>query len=173
MTYEENVTALSERTATAIEGLWTLHQEGRLNFDEFRTSASGLLAGARAKGVSISELTLAGYLQQALGRVPAFAGIQLADAAPRLELAVATIAGSDLDTVMQLRRLAVSEVLGSAAQGFSEAIRRSPHVDRYTRGLDSGACELCRWLYKDGYEYPASQPMHTHKGCKCHPVPTI
>lgn len=171
MTYEDNVTALSERTASAIEGLWVKHQDGGLSFDEFRTAASGLLAGARAKGVSISELTLAGYLQQSLGMVPAFAGLQLVDAAPRLEAAVLTIAGSNLDTVMQLKRLATSEVLTAAAEGFSEAIRRSPHVDRYTRGLDSGACELCRWLYKDGFEYPASKPMHTHTGCKCHPVP--
>ncbi|MBG6224728.1 hypothetical protein IWX63_001290 [Arthrobacter sp. CAN_A2] len=171
MTYEQNVSTLATRTADAIEGLWTRHREGQLSLDEFKQSTSLLLTAARAKGVAVSELTLAGYLQEALGFVPAFAGLPVVDVTPRLEKALTTITTSDLDTVMQLRRLGESEVLEAAANGFSEAIRLNPRVTGYTRGLEADHCELCMWLYKDGYVYPADKPMNTHKGCKCHPVP--
>lgn len=171
MSYEDNVKGLAERTSAALEGLWVRHKEGALSADEFQRTAAVMLSTARARGVAIAELTLGGYLQQALGRVPAFVGVATADTADRLTKAVATIASSELDTAMQLTRLAVSEVLDAASTGFSSAIKSHPAVKGYTRGVEADACELCTWLYKDGYVYPSEQPMDTHTGCMCHPVP--
>lgn len=173
MTYEENVTALAERTVSAVGSLFDDYTAAQLTYAEFSVTTSTLISTAMAQGVTLAELTLGGYLEQALGYVPAFAGVAPQDAASRLATALATITASDLDTRMQLERLARSEVLDSAATGFDEAIKRNPHVDRYTRGLESNACELCVWLYKDGYPYPVTKPMHRHPGCTCHPVPVI
>lgn len=171
MSYEENVTGLAERTSADLERLWARHMEGALSADEFQRTAAVMLSTARARGVTLAELTLGGYLQEALGHVPAFVGVATADTADRLTKAVATITASDLDTAMQLRRLATAEVLNAASTGFSSAIKAHPAVKGYTRGLESDACELCTWLYKDGYVYRSEQPMHTHTGCMCHPVP--
>lgn len=171
MSYEENVKGLAQRTSDELEALWARHMEGALSVDEFHRAAAVMLSTVRARGVAIAELTLGGYLQEALGHVPAFVGVATADTADRLTKAVATITASELDTPMQLRRLAVAEVLDAASTGFSSAIKSHPAVKGYTRGLESDACELCTWLYKDGYVYPANQSMHTHTGCVCHPVP--
>lgn len=173
MTYETNVAALGEKTSNLIEGLWVKHMTGVLSFDEFSVTATRLLVSAQAKGVAISELTLAGYFQQAGLAVPAFQGLQTVASTDGLQKAVATIAASDLDTVMQLRRLATAEVMEAAGNGYQKAMKGYKQIKGYTRGLDSGACELCRWLYKDGFVYPADQKMHRHKGCLCHPVPTF
>lgn len=173
MSYEDNMKALAGRSADKLEALWTRHQEGILSLDEFQRAAAVTLSTIRARGVAIAELTLGGYLQNALGRVPAFVGVATADTAERLTKAVATISASDLDTGMQLRRLATSEVLDAASSGFSTAIKEHPNVRGYTRGLESDACELCTWLYDDGYVYSSDQPMNTHTGCVCHPVPVI
>lgn len=48
----------------------------------------------------------------------------------------------------------------------------STKVRGYRRGVNPGCCELCFWLYKEGYVYPIDQPMHRHTGCRCVPVPT-
>lgn len=173
MTYEANVAALGEKTAKIIEGLWATHQAGGLSFEEFSATATRVLVSAQAKGVAISELTLAGYFQQAGLAVPAFQGLQAVDSTDGLSKAVNTIAASELDTVMQLKRLATAEVFEAAGNGYQKAMQRQKRVKGYTRGLDSGACELCRWLYKDGFVYLAEQPMNRHKGCLCHPVPAF
>lgn len=173
MTYEENVKALADRTSAALTALWDGREELELDFYEFRAAAGSLLAAANAKGVTIAQLTLAGYLQQELRYIPPFAALKVEDAAPRLEKALTTITESPLDTTMQLVRLARSEVLKAAGNGFYEAVKFSPYVDYYTRGLESNACQLCIWLNKEGFEYPVGQEMYMHPGCTCHPVPVF
>lgn len=173
MTYDANVKALAEGAAEQVDRLFSALGAGKLSYDEFAQAAATVISAAMGKGSTLAELTLAGYLQKALGYVPAFAAVPPSIAAERLLKAISTITASELDTRMQLDRLARSEVLKSAASTYDEAIRRSSHVRAYTRGLEADACELCVWLYKDGYEYPANQPMHRHTGCTCHQVPVI
>lgn len=173
MSYETAIGGLADRTSDAVEALWGRHQEGVLSFDDFTRSATRLIVGAQAKGIAVGELTLAGYFQQAGLAVPAFRGIQVIDATAGLTKAVGTIAASEIDTVMQLRRLAHSEVLEGSQKGYGKALKSHKRIEGYTRGLNAGACELCHWLAKDGFVYPAGQEMFTHKGCLCHQVPAF
>lgn len=173
MSYEDNIKGLGERVAGVIEGLWTTHSSGGLTFEEFRSSAVQVLSAAQQKGAAVAELTLAGYFQQAGLAVPAFTAVVAPDESERLAKSVATVAASDLDSVMQLRRLATSEVYEAAGNAFQRATRDQPRVKGYTRGLESGACQLCVWLAKEGYVYPDKQPMHRHTGCLCHPKPAF
>ena len=48
----------------------------------------------------------------------------------------------------------------------------SATIRGYRRGVNPDCCELCFWLWKEGYVYPVEQPMHRHTGCRCVPVPT-
>lgn len=166
MTYEQNVSKLSERASKAIAGLYQKHLEGDFDRAEFQRMAATLVSQVNAKAAIISELTLGGY-GGGLVSTP------VQDVSARVAGALTTILDSDLDTVMQLQRLAGSEALSSASSAFGEAIKRSPDVEGYTRGLDSNACELCEWLNKDDFVYPANRDMYTHPGCLCHPVPTF
>lgn len=166
MTYEQNVSRLGARAGTAIEGLYTRHLAGDFTAAEFQSMAATLVSQVNAKGAVIAELTLGGY-GGGLISTP------VQDVSERVMEALDTILGSDLDTAMQLRRLANNEAINSASSAFSEAIKQSPDVEGYTRGVESDACELCQWLNKDDFVFPAAQEMSTHPGCLCHPIPAM
>jgi hypothetical protein len=106
----------------------------------------------------------------------------------RLTKAVLTLAdelpreATDLDRV---ERLARDEPIQAAQRGYQDGIRlqqeeveRTPErsastaVVGYRRGINPDCCELCFWLWKEGFVYPIDQPMHRHVGCRCVPVPT-
>ncbi len=90
----------------------------------------------------------------------------------RLTKAVKTLASQD-DASARLERLAVDEPVAAAQRGFQDGIRLADSgVTGYRRGINPDCCELCFWLWKEGYVYEIDQPMHRHTGCRCVPVPT-
>lgn len=175
--YEENIRAVAEEASAAVLRLFPAYLAGKISFGVFSTVSATVLAVAMTRGVAIAELTLAGYFQTALGFIPPFTGVQLEDPVKRetrLIKALVTIEENKTqDSGMQLERLAQSELMAAASRGFYSAIRASPYITHYTRGLDSDPCELCAWLYKNGFEYPVKTPMFQHPGCCCHPRPVF
>lgn len=91
----------------------------------------------------------------------------------RLAQAVATILASDQDTLMQLQRLADNEPKQAAADGSGDVIKGSRRVKGWTRSLDSGACQLCRWWWREGRVWQADHPMPRHPGCTCSQKPVL
>jgi hypothetical protein len=108
----------------------------------------------------------------------------------RLDKAVRTLAKEDpreLQSVDadRIERLARDEPIQAAQQGYQDGIREQvatqpdaaeegtkKRVNGYRRGINPDACELCFWLWKEGYVYHIDQPMHRHTGCRCWPIPT-
>lgn len=74
----------------------------------------------------------------------------------------------------RVERLARDETVQGAQRGYQDGLRAAPsgRVVGYRRGINPDCCELCFWLWKEGYVYPINQPMHRHTGCRCVPVPT-
>lgn len=70
----------------------------------------------------------------------------------------------------RLERLASSVPVAEAQDGLRRAYR-AHGLTGYVRGLDAAPCELCQWLFKDGYVYPINKTMDRHPGCQCVPVP--
>lgn len=90
----------------------------------------------------------------------------------RLTKAVETLA-TEADAAARVERLATDEPVAAAQRGFQDGIRlQQDGPGGYRRGINPDACELCFWLWKEGYVYEADQPMHRHTGCRCVPVPT-
>ena len=56
-------------------------------------------------------------------------------------------------------------------QGQIVETYKSHGVGGWTRGLNSGACQLCQWWSRDRQVWPLDHRMPTHKGCGCYPVP--
>lgn len=71
------------------------------------------------------------------------------------------------DVRVKLQRLAAAQPTESAQYQMSQSMRNSRNVAGYVRVLESDACELCEWLYRDGYVYPPQRPLTTHPGCVC------
>ena len=86
----------------------------------------------------------------------------------RLRAAAATVLMlSQNDPAGRLRRLALAETADSAADAYSRALTSDDRVVGWTRALDSGACQLCRWWWREGRVWPRNHPMPRHKGDLC------
>lgn len=78
-------------------------------------------------------------------------------------------------TTERVERMVKDETVAQMQRGVQDGIRlRAPEtgIVGYRRGINPDACELCFWLWKDGYVYEIDQPMHRHTGCRCVPIPT-
>lgn len=93
----------------------------------------------------------------------------------RLRSAVETILVDldmgDIESVAQLitrmERLARAEAIDAAQSGYGKAMARSEKVEGWKRGLESDACQLCTWWWRDGRIWPKNHTMPTHPGCAC------
>ena len=93
------------------------------------------------------------------------------DLTERLTRAVQTLA--DADDLGRVERLARDEPVQAAQRGCQDGLRLQDKPARgYRRGINPDCCELCFWLWKEGFVYDLDQPMHRHTGCRCVPVPT-
>lgn len=89
----------------------------------------------------------------------------------RLERAFTTIYDDNPDDLKRVQRLAHDEPIQAAQAGF-QAELATEGVKGYRRQINPDACQVCFWLWKEGYVYPIDKPMWRHTGCRCVPIPT-
>lgn len=171
--YEETIRQLGQSAERILIQLWQAVEEGRLPVADFPEVAARILAVANEQGRAAAEIAFNGYMTAATGQVRVPAAVPVVDNTARLTKALATIAASDQDTLMQLARIANAEPLEAAARRFSESIRADRRVKGWVRQLEPNACQLCVWWWREGRTWPKEHPMPTHKGCTCHPLPTV
>lgn len=171
--YEETIRRLGEKSSEILLQLWAAVEAGELPVSDFPEVAAQVLAVANNHGRSAAELALNGYMTAATGEVTVPAPFAVVDDTPRLTTAMATIAASQADTVMQLGRIGLAEPLEAAARRFSDGIARSPRATGWVRQMEPDACQLCRWWWREGRVWPKEHPFQTHKGCTCNPLPTV
>lgn len=84
-------------------------------------------------------------------------------------------ASSTLETPVdteRVDRMVKDETVSAMQRGHQDGVRLRGSASGYRRGINPDACELCFWLWKEGFVYEIDQPMHRHTGCRCVPVPT-
>lgn len=174
MTYEETIRQLSEGTQRIVAQLLAAHEAGVLTRTDLDTLVLQAIELARARGRDIGVLKVRAYLEAVTGEPQTVApySARPGDSA-RLKRALRTIRASGLDSAMQLARLAGNEPVAAANDAAHETMRRSRLVKGWTRGLESDACELCRWWHRDGRVFRTEHPMPRHPGCMCDPVPVL
>lgn len=173
MTFEGLLESIIGDTTAKADRLLGLWEAGDIDDDMFAGTLVTLVDQSRGRSSRAALDVLRTYIETALAAPAVVTPIVTEPAAERLGKAVATILGSDLDTRMQVERLATGETLDAAHRTYSDTMAADPHVSGWTRGLNSGACQLCQWWARDGRVWQSTHPMPTHTGCKCHPVPTI
>lgn len=71
---------------------------------------------------------------------------------------------------MRLERLARSEPLEASQRATHEAIQRQPGVTGWVRQMEPDACQLCRFIWREGRIWPKAHPFQVmHPGCNCQP----
>lgn len=132
-----------------------------------------VVGAANATAATAAVLSLAQAVADALGvhvRLPA---TPVPPSAHHTDLdRLRTAAGTVLmlsqdDPAGRLRRLALAETADSAADAYSRALTADTRVAGWRRALDSDACQLCRWWWREGRVWPRDHPMPRHKGCLC------
>ena len=126
-----------------------------------------------------AELVLADYaatVAPVAGVVPPSSALVpvSAVAEQRAAGAVATVlAGPPEQVRTRLERLTRSAVVRAGQDTRAQAVARDPNVKGWRRGLDSDACQLCRWWWRSGRVWPKDHHMPRHPGCSCVQVPVV
>lgn len=173
MSFENALNSLAGRVRIRAETLLDAFESGQISQGTFITALADVVGQARAQGATYAVSVLRDYVETALQAPVAVSPAMPPADLKRLEGAVVTILGSDQDTRMQIVRLATGETLEAAHKAYGDTMEQLPMVKGWTRGLDSKACELCQWWWREGRVFRPEHQMPRHTGCVCHPVPTV
>ena len=173
MSFEKALGSLTGKVQARAEKLLDAFESGQISLGTFITAMADVVSQARAQGATYAVSVLRDYVETALQAPVAVSPSMPPADIDRLEGAVVTILGSDQDTRMQIVRLATGETLEAAHKAYGDTMEQLPMVKGWTRGLDSAACELCQWWWREGRVFRPEHQMPRHTGCVCHPVPTV
>ncbi|MFW0784861.1 hypothetical protein AAFP35_10085 [Gordonia sp. CPCC 206044] len=168
--YTDTMAALAASTDERVQALYGRYTSGEITADEFVAMAIGILAQGESRAVSLADLALAGALTAATGRVRTPVGLLPDHGAEQRAAQAIREAFDDFEPPAKLTINIRDAVLETAQRSYGTAMRRQG-VERWTRKLNTGACELCHDLAGD--TLPASADMYRHKGCGCSQKPII
>lgn len=174
---------LGDRTAASLREMWELVLQGHLLPGDFVDAAIGHIVLANGQGQVLAAVDFAQHVADALGELPpdyrAAAPLPHAIDQARIGAGLSTITEAAVTreamvaATSQLIRYARSEVFEATQRQYSAEMQASKITEGWTRGLEGGACQLCRWWWRDGRVWPATHTMPTHKGCHCRPIPVF
>lgn len=168
---------LSDRTARQVLELLDQLDAGLLRPAQVPELAAVLvkLGADQAAALTLADLTA--ELEVLTGRragLPPLSGVTGHASHEGAERAVSTVlAGPVADRRVRLERLARGAVARAGQDSREDGIRRSPLIEGWTRGLDSTACQLCAWWWREGRVWPKTHHMPRHPGCTCVQVPAV
>lgn len=172
MTYQDQLEDTATAAAVQVVAAVAAWEAGKLDAETLAVLVAAFVAAGNSLAAALADLSLAAALTTRLGTVvPPLGIVRPAEDPDRLTKAAQTLLSLPEPSVARWERLARAEAQEAAARAYSEAVRRSPHVTGWTRGLSASACQLCRWWSREGRVWPADHPMPVHKGCTCHPEP--
>jgi hypothetical protein len=179
MTYRDTLTTLADQSEN--QALTLFSQLDVLGAEMFAAMLAALIAQHNGRAAALAELALAAELMTQLRTPVPVAALPAATTAHYLDVerlrkaATTVLDAADTSEVPEaiVGRLARSEPLETAANTYSQAMRRAPLVKGWVRQLSPTACQLCRWWWREGRVWPAEHPMPVHKGCTCTPKPVL
>lgn len=179
MSYDETLRKLGTNTQRALNGVRLQLVAGEIDRATARELWKIILETAGAQGQTLGALAFETNKRVATGEgaimskhVKGALGPPTVATEERMAKALDTIMdGAAADMARRLDRLGFSDPVARSQEEFGLRMSRDPQVEKWTRGMEADACELCRWFYKGGMSWPKDHPMPTHTGCTCHQVP--
>ncbi|CCH75084.1 conserved hypothetical protein [Nostocoides australiense Ben110] len=172
---EELLEQLSLAQQRRVLELWDRVEAGTITEEEFAILAANAVLVGNVAGYLIGAAVVRAVVEKAT-RLPEIV-LPVPSArhldSERISTALGTILASDLDTRMQLARLADNEPKAAAADGSADVIAGSRHVTGWTRNTNGEACQLCSWWARGGKVWPADHTMPRHPGCSCTQDPVV
>lgn len=174
MSYETVVNAVTGQSGRSLVNLFDAYTRGAMNRTEFLEAGGQILATANARSSAAGEAIFRDYMERFTGEPYVLKATSTPWNPERLQKALNTIVTEEgIDTVMQLERLSRAEALKASRRAYDTAMGAEKRVKGWVRGLDSNACQLCTWWWREGRVWHPEHPMPAHQGCVCHKVPTV
>ena len=177
MSFRDEMIALGARSEKVMVEIYRRYVAGLIDRETAVTILADVLAAANSRAVALADLALAAQLMADVQVPVATAGIvRPADDVTRLAKAASTLLvtaeASEVPEAI-VARLARAEPFTAAQEAFTEAVEKSGITKGWIRGLSPGACQLCRWWWRQGRVWPAGHRMPVHPGCTCTPIPVV
>lgn len=165
MTYETDLAALAEQTTAKILELMTWDRPPA----ELAELVARSLAAADDQARALAWQHFASLQVEAVGTAPTLTAAVSHANTDRLTAGAARILALD-DPAGKLSQAVHRLTSWHAADETRRQIRRST-ARGWKRGLESAACQMCKWWERDGRLWPDSHPMPRHTGCRCQQIP--
>jgi len=176
VTFGDAVEELTTRTERRLVALFERFLAEEITAEVFRAQAVALVGVARARAIGLADVGLAAAVEAEYKRPTPVLGLTPpSDDAERLAKGITTLLealADDGDVVARIARYGRSEPAEALQTAYVDGMRLRK-IPGYSRGLNPGACQLCVWLRKEGYVYPAEANFHRHTGCTCYPIPAF
>lgn len=165
----------SKETARKVLGLLDLLEQGLIHRDDLPYLAASLTELGANQSAALVLRELAHETAVATGSIPAMPTVsrEALDPAKVVQAVTTVLNGPEDGIPVRLERLVRGAVSEAAQKTRGRAIRDTGIFRGWTRGIDSGSCELCVWWWREGRVWPKDHVMPTHAGCDCVQVPAF
>lgn len=171
MTFEEVISGLVGEATDRALALYELAKTGEISMHEFVEMLVTLIEHSRGVATVEANKVLLNYLLEETPTPFEFTPL-IPDRDPESNVnAVNTILEDDEGQDMRVARLVRGEITDAAHSTYTATLETIPHVTGWKRGLESDACQLCRWWSRNGRVWPKDHRMPRHTGCMCHQIP--
>lgn len=175
MSYEDTLKRLGNSTARSLLAIFEQWQDAQITTAVANQLMRTVLLTAKQQGANFGVLSFQAFMKTTTG----VAGVLQADMQALTAAEVAAmqqrideiLGGPVADMPLALERMGFNSPVRSTTESFRRAMIKDGRSEGYIRGLESTACEICQWIYKDGHVYPVDKPMWRHPGCVCAQVP--
>lgn len=175
MSYEDTLKRLGSSTAKSLLAIFEQWQAEQITTQVASELMRTVLLTAKQQGANFGVLSFHAYMQTTTG----VAGELLADMQAltpgeimAMQQRINEILGGPVeDMPLALERMGFNSPVRSTTESFRRAMLKDGRSVGYIRGLESTACQICQWIYKEGHVYPVDKPMWRHPGCVCAQVP--
>lgn len=169
--YEQMLWSITKQSTQRTAGIIRMFDMGLLSLEETKRLLTQTLGKANIQAIKLADASFAAQVMAKSGQAIPVQGL-----GPRegmddaLYRAVSTLLPSkgDRGTDEQFDRLAEEEPLKAANDALWRAAKANKDkVVGYRRVTEKDRCELCYWLWKEGYVYNIDKPMNRHPRCRC------
>lgn len=175
MSYEDTLRRLGNSTADSLAAIFGQWQSKQITKRVANQLMKTVVLTAKQQGANFGVLSFHAYMQTTTG----VAGKLQADTQAltpgeirAMQQRINEIMRGPLeDMPLALERMGFNAPVYSTTESFRRAMIKDGRSVGYIRGLESTACQICQWIYKDGHVYPIDMPMWRHPGCVCAQVP--
>lgn len=168
--YEAMLWQITKQSTQRTAGIIRMFDMGLITLEEAKRLLTQTLGRANIQAIKLADASFAAQLTAKSGQAISTLGLgprEQMDSA-LVKVVDALFPGGERKPDSEFDLVAEDEPLKAANDALWRAAKANKDkVVGYRRVTEKDRCELCYWLWKEGYVYDLSKPMHRHPRCRC------